>query len=594
MKTVDTLPKTTFSGRRFTRKQLSEVQETVQIFSNLSRSELAFTVCEHLDWKTPKGSLKIKSCLALLEALEAHGLISLPAKEGPRTRARRTPTFVEQPETSPIEESLSSIAPITLRPVKSPEDRERWKAYLENYHYLGFRRPFGAHLGYFIVSEAQRRELGCFVFTASAAWTLAPRDKWIGWDSKHRKKLLQLILSNDRFLIFPWVKAPHLASHALSLATRRIGDDWVESYGYRPVLIETFVEPSRFSGACYRAANWRRLGQTQGRGLNDPRHEYPETKKDIYVYNFIPGKGIDKEMKLIRTLKKKIKGAFQYYLTPSVVNEILKNPDMLKLGGEKKELTVMFSDIRGFTSISEKLDPESLVRLLNEYLTAMTDIIFEFEGLLDKYIGDAIMAVFGAPLYQPDHPKRGCATALKMIEKLNELKKKWKNEGFPEINIGIGINTGPMVVGNMGSQKRFDYTVMGDSVNLGSRLEGINKQYGTNIIISEFTKYYVQDEFLLRELDMVRVKGKEKPVKIYELIDWKGKENGWNEIISLFNTGLTAYRNMDWKTASDCFGNILKIKSDDGPSLVYLERCKILRDTPPPEGWDGVFTMKTK
>ena len=284
MKTVDTLPKTTFSGRRFTRKQLSEVQETVQIFSNLSRSELAFTVCEHLDWKTPKGSLKIKSCLTLLEALEAHGLISLPAKEGPRTRARRTPTFVEQPETSPIEESLSSIAPITLRLVKSPEDRERWKAYLENYHYLGFRRPFGAHLGYFIVSEAQRRELGCFVFTASAAWTLAPRDKWIGWDSKHRKKLLQLILSNDRFLIFPWVKAPHLASHALSLATRRIGDDWVESYGYRPVLIETFVEPSRFSGACYRAANWRRLGQTQGRGLNDPRHEYPETKKDIYVY----------------------------------------------------------------------------------------------------------------------------------------------------------------------------------------------------------------------------------------------------------------------------------------------------------------------
>jgi len=284
MKSVDTLPKTTFSGRRFTRKQLAEIQETVRLFSNLSRSELAFTVCEHLDWKTPKGSLKIKSCLSMLEALEAHGVISLPAKEGPRTRARRTPAFVEQPETSSIEGSLSSIAPITLRLVRSPEDRERWKAYLESYHYLRFRRPFGAHLGYFIVSQAQQRELGCFLFSASAAWALAPRDRWIGWDKKHREKLLQLVLSNDRFLIFPWVKVPHLASHALSLVTKRIGDDWVESYGYRPVLIETFVEPSRFSGTCYRAANWQYLGQTQGRGLNDPHHEYPVSKKDIYVY----------------------------------------------------------------------------------------------------------------------------------------------------------------------------------------------------------------------------------------------------------------------------------------------------------------------
>ncbi len=179
---------------------------------------------------------------------------------------------------------LELVTPITLRMVSTQEDRERWKAYLQTYHYLGYKHPFGAHLGYLIVSEPLQQELGCFVFAASAAWALAPRDQWIGWDKKHREKLLQLILSNDRFLIFPWVKVPHLASHALSLATNRIADDWVHLHGYRPSLIETFVDPTRFSGTCYQAANWQCLGQTQGRGRDDPQKKYPETKKDIYVY----------------------------------------------------------------------------------------------------------------------------------------------------------------------------------------------------------------------------------------------------------------------------------------------------------------------
>jgi hypothetical protein len=168
--------------------------------------------------------------------------------------------------------------------VTTQEDRERWKAYLQTYHYLGYRHPFGAHLGYFIVSESRQQELGCLVFSASASWALAPRDQWIGWEEGQRKKALSLILSNDRFLIFPWVEVPHLASHALSLATKQIADDWVRAYGYRPVLIETFVDPTRYTGACYRAANWQCLGQTQGRGLDDPRHEHRETKKDIFVY----------------------------------------------------------------------------------------------------------------------------------------------------------------------------------------------------------------------------------------------------------------------------------------------------------------------
>jgi len=284
MDSIESLPKTTFSGRRFTRKQLSQVQETVRAFGNLSRSELALTVCEHLDWKTPGGSLKIQSCLTLLEALEDHGVITLPSKRDRKAPVRRVPAFDEHPASPPVEGPLDSVAPVSLQLVNSQEDRERWKAYLQTYHYLGYKHPFGAHLGYLIVSEPRQQELGCLVFSASASWALAPRDRWIGWEDKHRKKLLSLILSNDRFLIFPWVQVPHLASHALSLATKQIADDWVRVHGYRPVLIETFVDPTRYSGACYRAANWRCLGQTQGRGRDDPKHEYPETKKDIYVY----------------------------------------------------------------------------------------------------------------------------------------------------------------------------------------------------------------------------------------------------------------------------------------------------------------------
>ena len=284
MKSVASLPKTTFSGRRFTRRQLTLVQETVETFSNLSRSELALTVCEHLEWRNPRGSLKIQSCLKMLEALEEHGVITLPPKEARKPQVRRVPRFEEHPVSPPVEGPLDRVTPVALRLVSTPEDRERWKAYLQTHHYLGYQHPFGAHLGYFIVSEALQQELGCFVFAASAAWALAPRDRWIGWDTKHRKKLLQSILSNDRFLIFPWVNVPHLASHALSLVTRRIADDWTRVHGYRPALIETFVDPSRFSGACYQAANWQYLGQTQGRGRNDRFNEYRETKKDIYVY----------------------------------------------------------------------------------------------------------------------------------------------------------------------------------------------------------------------------------------------------------------------------------------------------------------------
>jgi hypothetical protein len=283
MKSVETLLRTTFSGRRFTRKQLALVQETVEQFPKLTRKELAGTVCEHLNWKTPNGKLKVESCLILLEKLQANGVVSLPATQPRRKQHRRVPQLDTDTPKTPIEAALDTLMPIRLEPVgSSGPDREQWKGYLQTYHYLGYRHPIGPHRGYFIVSEASQQRLGCLLFSASAAWALAPRDRWIGWDLQHRTKLLPLVLSNDRFLIFPWVDVPHLASHALSMATRQIGEEWVRAFGYRPVLIETFVDPTRFAGTCYRAANWQFLGLTQGR-LGAP-NQCRTSKKEIFVY----------------------------------------------------------------------------------------------------------------------------------------------------------------------------------------------------------------------------------------------------------------------------------------------------------------------
>ncbi|MDD2275502.1 MAG: adenylate/guanylate cyclase domain-containing protein [Smithellaceae bacterium] len=292
--------------------------------------------------------------------------------------------------------------------------------------------------------------------------------------------------------------------------------------------------------------------------------------------------------------KKKIRGAFQYYLTSSVINEMLKDPDKLKLGGDKKDLTVLFSDIRGFTTISEKMTPEELVALLNEYLTTMTNQVFHYDGLLDKYMGDAIMAVFGAPLDQPDHALRACRTSLAMMKELHKLQEKWKAEGRPAFDIGVGLNSGDMVVGNMGSEMRFDYTVMGDMVNLGSRLEGINKEYGTNIIISEFTYDKVKDAMCCRELDGVRVKGKLKPVNIYELLGEKKDEAAFKDLLEGFARGLALYREAKWDEAIAAFEGVLASRPNDYPSKMYIERCKNLKENPPAEPWDGVFVMTKK
>jgi adenylate cyclase len=276
------------------------------------------------------------------------------------------------------------------------------------------------------------------------------------------------------------------------------------------------------------------------------------------------------------------------------MEEILKDPSRLKLGGEKKNLTVMFSDIRGFTTISEKLSPQQLVQLLNEYLTAMTDIVFKYDGLLDKYIGDAIMAVWGDAVEQPDHALRGCRTALDMMRALSALQEKWQREGWPHVDIGIGLNSGDMVVGNMGSDMRFDYTVMGDNVNLSSRLEGINKEYGTHIVISEFTYERVKEILFCRELDSVRVKGKKLPVKIYELIGDRKEAAAHQEAIQRFEAGLAQYKEGRWDEAMALFRETLTLRPGDPPSQLYMNRCESLKANPPEGEWDGVFTMTKK
>lgn len=293
--------------------------------------------------------------------------------------------------------------------------------------------------------------------------------------------------------------------------------------------------------------------------------------------------------------KRKLRKTFSQYLSPAVIGLIEKDPQRyIRPGGQLKELTVMFSDIRSFTSLSEKLSPDELVQLLNEYLGEMTDAVFATNGTLDKYIGDAIMAFWGSPYPQEDHAYRGCSCALQMIRRLEKLNLKWKSEGRSAISIGIGLNSGPVNVGNMGSPKRLAWTVMGDNVNLASRLEGINKEYQTHIVISEFTYRQVAERFVCRDLDKIRVKGKLQPVNIYELLDVAAAKSSHEALLAPFHTALAAYRSQNWKHAAAAFGALLAEFPDDGPTQTFLQRSLDFLDQAPDQAWDGVYTMKTK
>lgn len=291
--------------------------------------------------------------------------------------------------------------------------------------------------------------------------------------------------------------------------------------------------------------------------------------------------------------KRFIKDAFGRYLSPKVINMIIENPGLLKLGGEKRVMTAYFSDVAGFTTISEKLPPTELVLLLNEYLSAMSDIIHEFDGTVDKYEGDAIIAFWGAPIIAENHAELCVRATVMMQRRLVVMRDNWRKQGKDELNVRMGINTGPMVVGNMGSRERMDYTMMGDSVNLAARLEGVNKYYGTYILVSEFTHSHIKNLFLCRELDMVRVQGKKDAIRLFEVVEtMEDSAESQRMFVQAFTHALKTFRDMNFAKATELFSYCDRLKrGGDGACKLYLKRCAELIESPPAPDWDRVYDM---
>jgi len=311
--------------------------------------------------------------------------------------------------------------------------------------------------------------------------------------------------------------------------------------------------------------------------------------------------GVLNRARLHEREKQWITETFGKYLAPAVVEQITRDPSLVELGGVERELTAFFSDIEKFSSISEQLgSPKLLVKLLNEYLSVMADIIEKYEGTIDKYEGDAIIAFWGAPLHFPDHAAKACNACLDMQAGLEKLREKWRKEGnWPELvndmRVRMGLNTGRIVVGNVGSAGRLNYTIMGDAVNLASRLEGVNKVYGTYTMISHDTYWQVRDQFEVRYLDLVAVVGKEQPVRVYELLARRGELDPQQvRMIKAYNGGIVHYRKREWDEAISSFEAAMHFAPDDGPSKTYIERSKRFKEEPPPADWDGVFRATEK
>ncbi|MBO8130140.1 MAG: adenylate/guanylate cyclase domain-containing protein [Candidatus Marinimicrobia bacterium] len=293
--------------------------------------------------------------------------------------------------------------------------------------------------------------------------------------------------------------------------------------------------------------------------------------------------------------KKKIRSMFQTYMSPRILRYLEEHPEAFSLKGEKREATMFFSDIAGFTTISETLPAEELAIVLNKYLSPMTEILMSYDGYVDKYEGDAIMCDFGVPVEDPDHAWKACWAALDQQEKLKELREEIRKDHGVNIYVRMGINSGIVSAGNMGSNQRFQYTVMGDAVNQASRFEGANKVYGTWIMIGETTYNSAKDKIEARVLDKLVVKGKTKPITVYELLSKKGKLDGnMEEVRDYFTKGLMAYWNRDWDNAIKWFQKAIRVRGDDPPSRVFIERCKFYKKNPPPPDWKGDFVMTTK
>ncbi|MCC7349669.1 MAG: adenylate/guanylate cyclase domain-containing protein [Phycisphaerales bacterium] len=286
--------------------------------------------------------------------------------------------------------------------------------------------------------------------------------------------------------------------------------------------------------------------------------------------------------------------ALGQYVSPTVAAQIARNPDSLKLGGERREMTVMFTDIAGFTDLSETLSVEKLSALLNFYLDEMSSVVIENDGTLDKYVGDAIMSFWSAPVLQDDHAVRACRAALGMKRREEAIQDQLRQMGAGKMFTRIGLNTGPMSVGNMGSSRKFNYTVLGDSVNLGSRLEGANKFYGTRIMLADSTAKQVQGQFLLRPLDVLRVKGKQQPMAVFELMDEGPGEEKLRDLAKRYESAFVLYQQRQWDAAEKILLELQQQFADDGPTATLLARISKFHKEPPPSNWDGVYVAKDK
>ncbi len=300
---------------------------------------------------------------------------------------------------------------------------------------------------------------------------------------------------------------------------------------------------------------------------------------------------------MVKGLKERdfIKNTFERYVSTAVATEIIKNPDMVRLGGQKKALTIFFTDIGDFTNLSEILSPEEVVKHLNYYFRGMCAAMLEYDGTINEFMGDAILAFWGAPITQKDHALLACRAALRCREFLVHLEKEWVAEGLPPRTYRFGINTGEVVVGNIGSPSRFKYSAVGDDVNLASRIEGVNKYYGTQILISEKTYSLTKDMFIARDIDIIRVVGNSKPIKVYELVSENGQiDEKKSKQLERFDAGVRAYRARQWEAAISYFMQVLNLTPEDKPTKVYIQRCQEYQQIAPAQDWDGVYNFTAK
>jgi len=298
-----------------------------------------------------------------------------------------------------------------------------------------------------------------------------------------------------------------------------------------------------------------------------------------------------------------LQAALASVIPPSVAQEISRNPQRVRLGGERRTISVLFTDLKGFTSFSETVEPEVLSRVMTEYLDAMTNVVFHYGGTVDKFVGDAVMAFWNAPLDDADHAWHACQAAIEMQAELSRLSDRWEAEGLARQYMRIGINTGPASVGNMGSTRRFAYTALGDTVNLAARLEPLNNEYGTRICISQATFEAAEGSagkaLLVRHLDLVTVKGKQSAVPVLELLgraDDAALVARYTPVLEGFNRAMVLYHAQRFDAAAELFGDAARAGGDevDLPSLMYIERCRELAQQPPGADWDRVYVMKHK